>query len=543
MDLGLPFFANVFSICGWHFALFCLASMGAFFLTVRHLRRQSERLADTGCDIRPVMKKNCYLAGGSLGIVFVGVLLMLGNIISTERDRLMVFVTTFSIAHTDILRTLGHEKLTQNTLPVDPLYRTLMDNVRRIIKSNDIIISAYTLKKDADGRNRFFIAPETDYNHDGKISGELENAVALGEAYDETIPELETAFKGKAAFQNHITRDKWGKSISVFLPIYDSNASVDAVLGIDCDPEMLKQAIAPIQYSILSFGFFFTLLILGGYYLLTQRSFAQYEAEYLVERLNHKKFLLEELNSTLETRIESEVNARQEKERILSHQARLAAMGEMIANITHQWRQPLTAISSSVQDLTDAYAYGELDEHYLKNSVDDIRLQLKQMSSTIDDFREFFSISKSRTRFLLAGQVKTTLMMLKGMLQKHNIAVDLYIQANPEIEGFANEYNHVLINVINNARDVFAERNIPHPKLTITIGEENGKSYVRIADNAGGIPGDIADKIFDPYFTTKTDTHGTGIGLYMCRQIIEENMRGTLDVRNSEDGAVFTISV
>lgn len=543
MDIGVPFLPTVFSVVGWQYLIFCAVSLTAFFLTARHLRRLSERMSQTGRDVQPVMRKNCYLAGGSLGVLFIGVLLMLINIINAERDRLMLFVTKFSVAHADMLRTLGHEDLDWNASSTDPLYLRLMDNVRYIIEKNDLIISAYTLKKDANGRNRFFIAPETDYNLDGKITGELEEAVALGEIYDESIPEMESAFRGQAAFQSYITEDKWGKSISVFLPIYRTGGTVDAVLGIDFDPEMLKQTIAPTQYATLSFGLFFMLLILGGYYLLTQRSLAQFEAEYLVDRLNHKKFLLEEVNSTLETRIESEVNSRQEKERILSHQARLAAMGEMIANITHQWRQPLAAISNSVQDLTDAYTYGELDEAYLKNSVDDIRLQLKQMSSTIDDFREFFSTCKSKTRFQLAGQVKTTLMMLKGMLQKHNIAVDLYIQANPKIEGYANEYNHVLINIINNARDVFAERNIDHPKLTITIGEEDGRSYVQIADNAGGISVDILDQIFDPYFTTKEHTHGTGIGLYMCRQIVENSLGGTLRVHNSEDGAVFTISV
>lgn len=329
---------------------------------------------------------------------------------------------------------------------------------------------------------------------------------------------------------------------SVFSPVDKPNA-VHTLLGIHFYPDRVSHDIAPFRHFTLAFGLFFISLLLGSYYFLTLHALRETENEYLLATLNHKQALLEELNSTLEQRIETEVQNRQEKERILSNQARFAAMGEMIGNITHQWRQPLTAISNAVQDLPDAYAYGELDEVYLLKTVDQIHKQLTQMSSTIDDFRQFFSPSKIKMKFYAANQVKITLMMLQGMLQKHSIAVNLFINGDQEITGYPNEYNHVLINIINNARDVFKENTILNPTISITIDEQNGHSVVHIADNGGGIPSEILEKIFLPYFTTKGEIHGTGIGLYLSKQIIENNMGGTIQAANSDAGAVFTIRI
>lgn len=301
-------------------------------------------------------------------------------------------------------------------------------------------------------------------------------------------------------------------------------------------PHNLFKSMQPILNATFTFGSFAVMLILMGYYFITMREITQLQTNYFVEKLNTHQHVLEE-------QVEKEVSKRQEKEHILSHQARLAAMGEMISNITHQWRQPLTAISNIVQEMQDAYKHHELDDKAMQTNTQNIRTQLNLMSHTIDDFRNFFSPSKISTIFFAKDQVKTTLMMLRGMLQKHNISVDLYIDGDTAIQGYANEYNHVLINIFNNARDVFIERSIETPRLSIHVNDENNRSVVTISDNAGGIPIEYLDKIFDPYFTTKDEKHGTGIGLYMCKQIIENNMHGHFSVHNNEDGAVFTIII
>lgn len=301
-------------------------------------------------------------------------------------------------------------------------------------------------------------------------------------------------------------------------------------------PHHLFKSMQPILNATFAFGSFAVMLIVMGYYFITMREIAQLQTNYFVEKLNTHQHVLEE-------QVEKEVLKRQEKEHILSHQARLAAMGEMISNITHQWRQPLTAISNIVQEMQDAYKHHELDDKAMQTNTQNIRAQLNLMSHTIDDFRHFFSPSKISTTFYAKDQVKTTLMMLRGMLQKHNISVDLYIDGDIAIKGYANEYNHVLINIFNNARDVFIERSIEAPRLSIHVNDENNHSVVTISDNGGGINDEYLDKIFDPYFTTKDEKHGTGIGLYMCKQIIENNMHGHFSAHNNEDGAVFTITV
>lgn len=298
----------------------------------------------------------------------------------------------------------------------------------------------------------------------------------------------------------------------------------------------LVQNMNPIYTTTFVFGSFAVILTLTGYYVISMRDIARLQTNYFIDKLNLHQNHLEE-------QIEEEVTKRQEQERMLSHQARLAAMGEMISNITHQWRQPLTAISNIVQEMQDAFKYNELDEASMEENTRNIRTQLHLMSTTIDDFRNFFSPSKAVSSFYAKDQIKTTLTMLQGMLQKNNITVDLYIDGDVKIEGYANEYNHVLINLFNNARDILIERSIEFPRITIRIDEREGHSIVTFADNAGGIPPEILGKIFDPYFTTKGEKHGTGIGLYMCKQIIENNMHGTLIARNTDEGAVFTITI
>ena len=532
--------STLFSYLNFEYFLFCTVGILGLYAIRYHIYQKSSllfrHLKGFETTINPLLSKNTRAALLSVTLLFIGELFILQLAMRIEQNRLMVFVTKFSASYTEALQLHGHEQLTLNTPSNDPVYQTLMHHIKHLMNSNDIIISMYTLRQDTHGDIRFILAPETDYNKDGKISGELEEAVKLGELYEEKIPEMENVLCGESVFQNYITEDKWGKSISIFLPIKAQNGKVDGALGIDFNPHDLMKNIQPIQYASLIFGLFALAIILGAYYFITFREISQLQTNYFIDKLNTHHHALEE-------QVEEEVTKRQEKERILAHQARLATMGEMIANITHQWRQPLTAISNIVQEMQDAYKYNELNEASMQENTRNIRTQLNQMSTTIDDFRNFFSPSKTVTSFYVKDQIKTTLSMLQGMLQKNNISVDLYIDGDTSIEGYVNEYNHVLINIINNARDIFIERAIESPRLLIRVNEDNGHSIVTISDNAGGIPSDVLDKIFNPYFTTKDEKHGTGIGLYMCKQIIENNMHGQITARNNDDGAVFTITI
>lgn len=532
--------SSLFSNLTIEFFLFCLTPFILLFILRYHIRHKTAHL---GAYLYPLqttfgklIRKYTRIAVMAIVLVCIAEWLILNLAIKTEQNRLMLFVTKFSSSYTLNLESSGHYQMRTDMAMDDPVYLKLIGDLKGWMDANDLVISMYTMRQDAKGEIRFILAPETDYNGDGIISGELEARVPIGEIYDEPISELKEAFSGKETFQRHVSEDKWGESISIFLPLFTSDHRVDAVLGIDFDPMQLLKNIQPIQYATLAFGGFAVLLILGGYYLMTMREIAKMQTGYFVEKLNHHQHMLEE-------QVEEEVHKRQEKERILAHQARLAAMGEMISNITHQWRQPLTAISNIVQEMQDAFKYNELDAQSMAENTKSIKTQISLMSNTIDDFRNFFSPSKIVSSFYAKDQIKTTLMLLQGMLQKNNIIVDLYIDGDVEIKGYANEYNHVLINLFNNARDIFNERAVESPRITIRIDEAEGHSIVTFSDNGGGVPEKYLDTIFEPYFTTKDEKHGTGIGLYMCKQIIESNMNGHLSVTNDEDGAVFTITI
>jgi len=219
----------------------------------------------------------------------------------------------------------------------------------------------------------------------------------------------------------------------------------------------------------------------------------------------------------------------------------MAAMGEMIGNIAHQWRQPLSQVSGLFFDIEYAYDYKELDKKYLSKRVDEANDLLEYMSKTIDDFRNFFNPNNKKEEFLISDSVSIALRIVNSTLDFHKIDLQIDINSDEKIYGYKNEYSQVIVNIISNAKDILIDRNIKEPKIKIYLENEN-KTVLCIEDNAGGIEKEIINKIFDPYFTTKYD-YGTGIGLYMTKLIIEEKMNGLITAKNSKEGAIFTIEV
>jgi len=249
---------------------------------------------------------------------------------------------------------------------------------------------------------------------------------------------------------------------------------------------------------------------------------------------------LKHLNETLEQRVTTEVAKNMEQERMLIQQSRLAAMGEMIGNIAHQWRQPLNALGLLLANIKDAHDFHELDAAMIEQSTAKGKQLINKMSTTIDDFRNFFKPNKEKTPFSLNRGIADTLEILSASLRNNNIAA--YVEAGEEITayGFPNEYSQVLLNILNNAKDALVAHKGENSTIRIRIARSVDAAAVTISDNAGGIPADILPKIFDPYFTTKEK--GTGIGLYMSKMIIEDSMNGKITVRNIEGGAEFTVT-
>jgi C4-dicarboxylate-specific signal transduction histidine kinase len=256
-----------------------------------------------------------------------------------------------------------------------------------------------------------------------------------------------------------------------------------------------------------------------------------------------KQLQLEELNRSLEQRVKQAVDELRQKDRLLIQQSRQAAMGEMINNIAHQWRQPLNNIGLIIQNLQLQYEAGEMDSEQMATEVGAAMDVIAHMSRTIDDFRNFFHQDKERQPFIVNQMVVRSLDFLLPGLKNSGIDVECREEPNVMANGYPREYMQALINILNNARDALLERKTPLPLIRISIFRENMRSVVTIHDNAGGIGDDVLPKIFDPYFTTKGQGKGTGIGLYMSKTIIEKNIEGSLTVRNVDGGAEFRIEV
>lgn len=247
------------------------------------------------------------------------------------------------------------------------------------------------------------------------------------------------------------------------------------------------------------------------------------------------------LNQELELRVAEEVEKNREKEHLLLQQSRLASMGEMIGHIAHHWRQPLNTIGLVLTNIQDAYRYQDLSETYLDEQVATGSRMVQKMSATIDDFRNFSRPSHEKGSFSAAEAVRNSISLIEGSLRNNGIDLDLNVASEAKIGGVAGEFQQVVVNLLNNAQDIFLQRNIANGKVWVDVADRDGKLCVTVRDNGGGIGDDVRPKIFDPYFTTKEC--GTGIGLYMVRIIVERHMGGQIEARNRDGGAEFMIAL
>jgi PAS domain S-box-containing protein len=261
------------------------------------------------------------------------------------------------------------------------------------------------------------------------------------------------------------------------------------------------------------------------------------------EEQKRQKQLLEELNDTLEKRVTEEVAHNREKDIMLIQQNRQAALGEMLDHIAHQWKQPLTSISLIVQELEETSSYGELTDKVVEETVGKTIALVQHMAQTIDTFRGFYRPDKEKTVFTIKDSIDQALAFIAPAFRFHSIAVELDVDPGLTAFGYPKEYAQVLLNILANARDIFMARGTEKARVILRAFAEDNKAVVTIEDNGGGIPETIKDRIFDFYFTTNEADGGTGIGLYMSRNIIEKNMGGTLSAENTDGGALFRIEL
>ena len=298
-------------------------------------------------------------------------------------------------------------------------------------------------------------------------------------------------------------------------------------------------------YLFLSILLLCMFLSVISYYLYTK------ELKRLYDNLDKNRTKLSSLNKNLRKTVEKEVLKNDEKNKILFQQAKMAAMGEMIENIAHQWRQPLSVITVSASSIKLKKEFGLLEDKEHLESLDSIINTSNYLSNTIDDFRYFFSPDKSKNEFSTTELIDKSLKLLQANYKKNTISIIKNIE-DCQIITYENELIQVLINIFNNAKDELVKiEDINKRYLFIDLYKDNENIIIEIKDNAGGIKKEILDRIFEPYFTTKHKSNGTGIGLYMCEEIISKHINGSIIVQNVDythenceySGALFVITV
>jgi len=276
------------------------------------------------------------------------------------------------------------------------------------------------------------------------------------------------------------------------------------------------------------------------------------ERKKIEKLLIQQKDALENLNETLEHRVAIETENRRRSEQVLHEQSKMAAMGQMLSAISHQWRQPLNSLGLVIQDLQDEFDESGLSKEYLNESVDKAIKLLLHMSSTIDDFCKLVEPEEDgEHEFNVYEAVKEVAVLLSESYNDVGIFIDSHSFVDDDeasvlvLKGDSGIFKQVLMNIFSNAKDAIIERlknsKISRGTININISNDGGSLVVEIVDNGGGMPKDVIERMFEPYFTTKEDKKGTGIGLYMSKIFIEEHMGGHISANNTGDGAVLKL--
>ena len=329
-------------------------------------------------------------------------------------------------------------------------------------------------------------------------------------------------------------KDIW---VTYLYPVNNKDLKYIIVIDFSTKPLLLiNRSLDNLKSNVVLFSviLIISILILIGFFIYDYKR--QDKMQRLVEELKN-------LNDSLEERVKEEVEKNRQKDKRLIDQARLALMGELLSMVAHQWRQPLNSIGGIVSNLKLDIALGEVDDTKLDKTLHKIERIILHLSHTIDDFRRFYRQydEKDLTTIKISKIIKETLSIISYSLTNNKIKLKLHIKDDVEIKIIPNRLKQVILNIIKNGIDALIENRVQNPYIQIDVTYDSILK-IEISDNAGGIPEDIKDKIFDPYFTTKNEKNGTGIGLYMSKMIIEK-LNGDIIVSNSDKGAVFLIEL
>ena len=240
----------------------------------------------------------------------------------------------------------------------------------------------------------------------------------------------------------------------------------------------------------------------------------------------------------LQQEVDKQIEKRLENEYLLMQQSKLSTMGEMIGHIAHQWRQPLAQLGGVFMNLDSAYEFDELDRVYFKDKIKNGNELIKYMSNTIEDFRNFFVPNREKESFELIKYIQSAINIIEATLTYYHIELEIISPKEPiYIDGYPSEFSQVILNLLDNAKDILNERTVKSPKITIETKLDEEGVIISVKDNAGGIEEEIIDKIFDIYFSTKLKKGGSGLGLYISKLIVESKMKGQIYAKNETNGA------
>ena len=339
--------------------------------------------------------------------------------------------------------------------------------------------------------------------------------------------------KYKLSYFKYYERFNWIIAVGIYTDDIENE--------IEIKRDALKQRIKKqIVQNVVLFAMFLSIAILISIAISQKIDDILKSYETKVKR-NAKQ--LEDLNLSLEEKVKEEIEKNREKEQLLVQKSKFIALGEMISNIAHQWRQPLSELSSILMFIKFKYEMNALDKETMDKKSKEADRVLEYMSHTIDDFRNFFMPKKEKEEFFLFEEIELVINIISSTLSNYNIKIELEIDENIRVNTYLNELKQVLLNILTNAKDILIEKDIKNPNIKVSAFEDNNYVVINIQDNGGGILVEPKNKIFEPYFTTKEDSNGTGIGLYMSKIIVEKNMKGKLRVKNTNNGALFIIYI
>jgi len=366
------------------------------------------------------------------------------------------------------------------------------------------------------------------------------NLTRYFDKYDDADSRLFDAFREKKVFYASY-QDKWGSFRSVFVPFVSSSGEA-YVVGADIEIGFIDALLQKAALKWLA-GAFIVFCCSAPLVFIYQAALRR-RNRYLAKQVEAATKELRELNLSLERRVAEEIEKSRKQEMIISKQLKMAQMGEMVRSIAHHWRQPLTALGLFVQDVAIVYESGELDDEYMDRFKVKSMEIIRSMSKTIDDFRDFFKLSDTKEEFFIEDAVCESLELFLPQFQDLGIETIIEFEGQKHVvTGYKNELKQVLLALLSNAKDAVIEGGGEKLFVKVRASQENEFINIEIEDSGGGIAVDAIDRIFEPYFTTKEQGKGTGLGLYMAKEIVERHLGGRIKAENIEGGARFTVVI